>query len=151
MTTQVRVTSICRSVAIPLLALMMSGCATSQEELLPVGDTTMKEIWQQHAGHSTGEQRLLDVRSGLRRPLATAGMVDEQLRYSRDAGNEIYSQFRRLPNPDLVMYVFPHLAGSEQVPVPGYSTVFPFYQRTQYAMPGEAARPSVTMEQGRVR
>ncbi|HEJ6481861.1 TIGR03751 family conjugal transfer lipoprotein, partial [Pseudomonas aeruginosa] len=43
----------------------------------------------------------------------------------------------RLPNPDLVMYVFPHLAGSDPAPVPGYTTVFPFYQRVQYAMPGE--------------
>ncbi|WP_444679432.1 TIGR03751 family conjugal transfer lipoprotein [Halomonas sp. E19] len=68
------------------------------------------------------------------------------MRYSRDASNEIYSQFRRLPNPDLVMYVFPHLAGSEQVPVPGYSTVFPLYQRTQYAMPGESARPNALLE-----
>ncbi|WP_134563401.1 TIGR03751 family conjugal transfer lipoprotein, partial [Pseudomonas aeruginosa] len=41
------------------------------------------------------------------------------------------------PNPDLVMYVFPHLAGTDPVPVPGYSTVFPLYQRVQYAMPGE--------------
>src|SRR5690554_1751802 len=73
-------------------------------------------------------------------------LVSEQLRYSRDASNEIYSQFRRLPNPDLVMYVFPHLAGSEQVPVPGYSTVFPLYQRTQYAMPGESARPNALLE-----
>ena len=35
------------------------------------------------------------------------------------------------------MYVFPHLSGTEPTPVPGYSTVFPFYQRVQYALPGE--------------
>jgi conjugative transfer region lipoprotein (TIGR03751 family) len=29
------------------------------------------------------------------------------------------------------------LSGTEQAPVPGYSTVFPFYQRVQYALPGE--------------
>jgi conjugative transfer region lipoprotein (TIGR03751 family) len=57
--------------------------------------------------------------------------------YTRTAQNEIHRQFRRLPNPDLVMYVFPHLAGTDPVPVPGYSTVFPLYQRVQYAMPGE--------------
>lgn len=57
--------------------------------------------------------------------------------YTRTAENEIKSQFHRLPDPDLVMYVFPHLAGSEPVPVPGYSTVFPFYRQLQYALPGE--------------
>ncbi|HEJ2413791.1 TPA: TIGR03751 family conjugal transfer lipoprotein, partial [Pseudomonas aeruginosa] len=57
--------------------------------------------------------------------------------YTGTAANEIYRQFHRLPNPDLVMYVFPHLAGTDPVPVPGYTTVFPLYQRVQYAMPGE--------------
>ena len=28
-------------------------------------------------------------------------------------------------------------AGTDPVPVPGYTTVFPLYQRVQYAMPGE--------------
>ena len=65
------------------------------------------------------------------------GATADQARYSRTAQNEIYSQFKRLPNPDLVMYVFPHLAGTDPVPVPGYSTVFPLYQRVQYALPGE--------------
>ncbi|WP_134611809.1 TIGR03751 family conjugal transfer lipoprotein, partial [Pseudomonas aeruginosa] len=51
--------------------------------------------------------------------------------------NEVYRQFQRLPNPDLVMYVYPHLAGTAPVPIPGYTTVFPLYQRVQYAMPGE--------------
>ncbi|QTP61135.1 TIGR03751 family conjugal transfer lipoprotein [Billgrantia antri] len=145
--------SAAKSSARPLAALMtillVAGCATSQEELMPVGDTTMMEIWQHQAGHSTGERRLLDVRSELRRPLDSPELVSVQLRYSRDASNEIYSQFRRLPNPDLVMYVFPHLAGTEQVPVPGYSTVFPLYQRTQYAMPGESARPTAALGEGK--
>ena len=35
------------------------------------------------------------------------------------------------------MYVFPHLAGSERVPVPGYATTFTLYERVEYAMPGE--------------
>ncbi|MFF0977525.1 TIGR03751 family conjugal transfer lipoprotein, partial [Proteus mirabilis] len=44
--------------------------------------------------------------------------------------------FPRLPNPDMVMYVFPHLSAGN-LPVPGYSTVFPFYHQVQYALPGE--------------
>jgi hypothetical protein len=38
---------------------------------------------------------------------------------------------------DFTVYVFPHLSGSDPAPVPGYSTVFPLYQRVQYAMSGE--------------
>ncbi|WP_404299117.1 TIGR03751 family conjugal transfer lipoprotein [Alicycliphilus denitrificans] len=47
-------------------------------------------------------------------------------------------RFARVANPDLVMVVFPHLARGKY-PVPGYVTVFPMFETTEYAMPGEAA------------
>jgi conjugative transfer region lipoprotein (TIGR03751 family) len=78
--------------------------------------------------------------AGLRRPLTETDVLGTpriEAAYTRTAHNEIERQFHRLPNPDLVMYVFPHLAGTDPVPVPGYSTVFPLYQRVQYALPGE--------------
>ena len=59
--------------------------------------------------------------------------------YTRDAYNEIETTFPRLPNPTLVMYVFPHLATEERVPVPGYATTFPMYERVEYALPGEVS------------
>ncbi|ALV76559.1 TPA: TIGR03751 family conjugal transfer lipoprotein [Pseudomonas aeruginosa] len=127
-----------------LAAVLLGGCATSKEKLLPHGHNTMLDIWQQETGGGEGggpaARQLLDARQGLRRPLTEADVQATpavQERYTRTASNEIYRQFHRLPNPDLVMYVFPHLAGTDPVPVPGYSTVFPLYQRVQYAMPGE--------------
>ena len=51
--------------------------------------------------------------------------------------DEIDNRFARLPNPDLVMYVTPHLSANGRYPVPGYSTVFPMYETVEYAMPGE--------------
>lgn len=127
------------------LVTALAGCATSKDELMPHGGRTMQDIWHQQAGDggATGQvarRLLLDARQSLRRPLTAPdvqGAPAEQVRYTRTAANEVRTQFQRLPNPDLVMYVFPHLAGSDPVPVPGYSTVFPLYQRTQYAMPGE--------------
>lgn len=115
------------------------GCATSKEQLLPHGEATMLDVWQRETGRSSNRQ-LLDARQALRRPLLDeegAVILSQDHTYARTASNEIYSQFKRLPNPDLVMYVFPHLAGTEHVPVPGYSTVFPLHERVQYAMPGE--------------
>lgn len=127
-----------------LVAMVLGGCATSKDELLPHGEHTMLDVWNQETGGSAGSgqpsRQLLDARQVLRRPL-TEGDVQAapatNATYTRTAANEIYRQFHRLPNPDLVMYVFPHLAGSDPVPVPGYTTVFPLYQRVQYAMPGE--------------
>jgi len=49
-------------------------------------------------------------------------------------------EFHKLPNPELHLYVFPHLAGQDQVPVPGYYTAFNAYEHDHYALPQETAR-----------
>ncbi|MFA5633287.1 MAG: TIGR03751 family conjugal transfer lipoprotein [Porticoccaceae bacterium] len=133
-----------KGTAFILSALLLTGCATTKDELLTHDGQTMLDIWSSEAGSAGNSSRaareILDARQSLRRPL-TAEEIHrapaDQARYTRTAQNEIYSQFKRLPNPDLVMYVYPHLAGTDPVPVPGYSTVFPLYQRVQYALPGE--------------
>jgi len=127
-----------------LAVSLITGCATNKDKLLTHDDQTMLNIWHNGSAGSSASRQLLDARQTLRRPLSTQDIqshATEQASYTRNAQNEIYSQFQRLPNPDLVMYVFPHLAGSDPVPVPGYSTVFPLYQRVQYAMPGERVEP----------
>ena len=45
--------------------------------------------------------------------------------------------FPELPNPKIVMYIYPHLATRDRVPVPGYLTAFRMYDRTEFALPGE--------------
>lgn len=57
--------------------------------------------------------------------------------YTRTAANELELLFPRLPNPDIYIYVTPHLATDELVPVPGYTTAVPLYERVEYALPGE--------------
>ncbi|MDZ5738044.1 TIGR03751 family conjugal transfer lipoprotein [Pseudomonas asiatica] len=127
-----------------VLALMLGGCTTDKDELLPHGEANMMDVWQHGTSGggsgSSSSRMLLDARQELRRPIDEAQIAHQRAgadTFTRTPQNEMYSQFRRLPNPDLIMYVFPHLAGSDPVPVPGYTTVFPMYQRVQYAMPGE--------------
>jgi conjugative transfer region lipoprotein (TIGR03751 family) len=115
------------------LLTLLQGCASNSHELLPRGERDMQQIW---SGGTSGHTTLQEARLALRRPVQIEPATLQQP-YTRTAANEIRSQFRRLPNPDLVLYVFPHLAGSEQSPVPGYSTVFPFYKQVHYALPGE--------------
>ncbi|KAI3479603.1 hypothetical protein L1887_58330 [Cichorium endivia] len=79
----------------------------------------MLDIWN-GAGSQGTQQLLLDARQQLRRPLAQTDLSAAlQEPYTRTAVNEIRNLFPRLPNPDLVMYVYPHLSGTEQAPVPG--------------------------------
>ena len=57
--------------------------------------------------------------------------------YARTAANELELLFPRLPNPDLYIYVPAHLATELRIPVPGYTTAVPLYDRVEYALPGE--------------
>lgn len=128
-----------------VLALMtLAGCATRKDALLPHGKKTMPELWSEYSGGlgdgSPAEGTLVNAREKLRRPLTdreAQSALSQNASYTRSAESEIDRQFKRLPDPDLIMYVFPHLAGRDPVPIPGYSTVFPFYSRVHYAMPGE--------------
>lgn len=124
--------------AVMVSVMALAGCSTSKEEMLPPGDSSMLELWQGEDGGGSARNAVA-ARDSLRRPLTDnerqATAADDRS-YSRTQESEISQQFPRLPNPDLVMYVFPHLADGN-APVPGYSTVFPFYSQVQYAMPGE--------------
>ena len=119
-------------------ALFVAGCATSKDTVLPQDGPPMKRIYEEHF-ERVGEAKLDRVRGELARG---PGRGEAELHgYVRDARNEIGALFPRLPNPTLVMFVFPHLAGSEGVPVPGYATSFPLYEGVEYALPGEAPVP----------
>ena len=115
--------------------ISLAGCASTKEAVLPQDGPSMKAIYQGHI-QEMNAQDPLSIRQELgNRPILTG---DTSLHgYTRDAAIEIDAIFPRLPNPTLVMYVFPHLAGEESVPVPGYATAFPMYERTEYALPGE--------------
>ncbi len=119
------------------ISLILAGCASSKDAVLPQDGPSMKAIYEAHVNkmnaqgtqiirHELGNRRLDNGESALQG-------------YTRDAFNEIDILFPRLPNPTLVMYVFPHLAGETQAPVPGYATAFPMYEKVEYALPGEVS------------
>lgn len=121
-----------------IAASMLAGCSTNKDEMLPPGNSNMLQLWKGTDGES-GASRGSEARSALRRGLTDSeqqAALSNDRSYSRTQESEISQQFPRLPNPDMVMFVFPHLAQGN-TPVPGYSTVFSFYDQTQYAMPGE--------------
>ena len=132
---------------LPIVLISLAACAGSKDTLLPSDGTSMKTIYTEHF-NAIGLRDTLNVRKELKsRPLEAD--VADLGGYLRDAYNELDAHFPRLPNPTLVMYVFPHLAGAERVPVPGYATTFPMYRQVEYALPGEVptqAMPSRVAE-----
>lgn len=127
-------------VALVLLISQLGACAgPDKDDLLPQTGPTMEEVYRQHvAQDGAGEYGDAQPSShaGIKQRVINDGAQD-LAGYTRDAGNEIQSTFPRLPNPTLVMFVYPHLSTSSRLPVPGYSTSFPMYERTEYALPGE--------------
>ncbi len=128
-----------KQLVLPLLclAVLLTGCSTTKDEMLPSGDSTMLELWQ---SKGSSARTAIEARSALRRGLndddsAVRQAIEDS--YTRTAENEIQQVFPRLPNPDMVIYIYPHMAGNASSPVPGYSSVFSFYSQVQYALPGE--------------
>src|SRR5690349_7144632 len=105
-----KITNLLCLTCISLLCWGLARCSTDKDTLLPHGEQTMLDIWS-GAGSQGTQQQLLEARQQLRRPLAQAdASAALQDPYSRTAANEIRNLFPRLPNPDLVLYVYPHLS-----------------------------------------
>ena len=111
-------------------ALMLTGCtALKFISPLPTDGSTMREIMERSDSESAATPPPESVRHLPNRQDGLYG-------YTRSVFNELDVLFPRLPNPTIVMYVFPHLS-QEKTPIPGYSTTFPLYERDHFALPGE--------------
>lgn len=134
---------LCNRILLSLLlisSLSLVGCSASTSAVLPQGGPTMTQIYQQKMHDEDQQNEGLDkVRNQ-----ANAGWLGaantNQYGYTRTASNELRNLFPKLPNPTVVMYVYPHLAGEDEAPVPGYTTAFTFFKEDHFALPGELAK-----------
>lgn len=131
-----------RAIALTSLAAGLSGCATHKDKVFDTKDApTMVDIYENHlsrAGkpYTTSVQDVKDRKRKAKRKETAAAtpepVSDDYQRliaYSRTPTTETLNLFPALPNPVLVMYVHPHLAGEEGLPVPGYATAFTLYEK----------------------
>jgi len=129
-----------RIAALGLISLVLAGCASTKDAVLPQNGPSMKAIYEAHVEEMNARDPQVISHELGNRPILTG---EAALRgYTRESFNEIDVLFPRLPNPTLVMYVFPHLAGDARAPVPGYTTAFPMYEQVEYALPGEVPSQS---------
>ena len=124
-------------------ATLMVGCSVSGKRESPIneitrGSPTVVDVYRGKVGDAPSaardnlpQQRLRDAAPA--RPIVN-GDGNTQRYWS--ALEPMQQRFARVPNPDLVMVVYPHLAQGKY-PVPGYVTVFPMHEQTFYARPGE--------------
>lgn len=121
--------------AAALAACSVSGPRESPLNEATAGSPTVSEIFRGTDGAQSDNNRAKERfnTSGRARPV---GQLDAQQSPYWSPLTPMKQRFARVPNPDLVMVVYPHLSKGKY-PVPGYVTVFPMYEQTQYALPGE--------------
>lgn len=121
---------------------LLGGCtSTSVPTQSPAnGSLTMTQIYDSTAGSKQvtpmDGANIEDVRGQVATQTSSAVHYAD---YTRTADNEVSNLFKPLPNPQIPVYIFPHLAqtGSDDLPVPGYTTAFFLYPHEEYALPSE--------------
>lgn len=115
-----------RALTLLIMAIWISGCSTSAplKKMQTNGQSTSELMRGQtlNGQNSTPIRPVFDYNYG---------------QYTRNSMSELEVLFPRLPNPTLVMFVYPHMSRAG-VPVPGYSTAFPLFDKVEYALPGES-------------
>ena len=160
-----------RTLALLSISALAAACTSKAKVFDPEGAPTMLEIYDSHlqrAGEPYSveptaavrkdrggflgigrrkaeviEASAADVAAAGERELMAYAHYEEISSYTRTPDNETDLLFPRHENPTLVMYVHPHLAGAEGMPVPGYTTALTLYERTPFALPGEGVEATV--------
>lgn len=122
-------------ISIILFCFLLNGCASSGTAI-PQGGPTMAEVYAD-AMHESNSETLNQARAEVPKISVSNSVQNNLSNYTRTSDNEINNLFPQLPNPQVVMYVHPHLNNSDEAPVPGYSTAFSLYEKNLYALPGE--------------
>ncbi len=125
-------------------AVLLNGCASPGKGVIPpAGDMTMAQIYYEANGMSAPDDAMnlnknVDALSAAR--ALSPGQTSE---YTGGGASDLMGlnqQFKTLPNPQILVYVSPHLVTTQngpQVPVPGYVTSFFMYPQNEFAMPYE--------------
>lgn len=126
-------------------AINLTGCTKLMSSQMPAGSVPMTQTYNEaiNGTDASGNNNSLAMVREKTNDLVTSPVDNNSYGLAQEREkSKIDGQFQRISNPDIVMYVYPHLAGQDnnQAPVPGYTTAFPLYQHEYYAMPGEVVK-----------
>lgn len=126
-----------------LFILLLSGCATPGKDMLPKGgDMTMAQIYYRETGQRAPAGAVSDTKADEAAVQQVSTPPGGQGSYGGEGGadlNTLNAQFKTLANPQIIVYISPHLVHTPtgSVPVPGYVTAYFMYPQTEFAMPDE--------------
>lgn len=96
-----------------ILINLLSSCSSMSGNVVPQVGPTMEEVYDSMDANQESEKQV-------------------QIPHALNTHYATDTTFHKLPNPELKMYVFPHLATKDAVPIPGYTTVFNAYSNDHY-------------------
>ena len=105
-----------------MVSISLTACSSMSGNVVPEKGPTMEQVYDSMEDNPTPPEKISEIN------------------VSNTTVNTSNDQFRKLPNPELKMYVFPHLAGNDEIPIPGYYTEFNAYTQDHYALPNEIVR-----------
>lgn len=114
-----------------LISINLVGCQHYAGNVVPQIGVTMEQAYDSMGvNHDnltvTPEENLPQIRAS----------ITEKISHS-DTISSNKNEFQKLPNPALRLYVYPHLAGNSEIPIPGYYTTVSAYDRDHYGLPNE--------------
>lgn len=101
------------------ILISLTGCKSMTGNVVPPNQLSMEQIYD---SMEPNKNDLADIPA---------------IKQKRNPANTSEGTFHKLPNPELKMYVYPHLAGNDEVPIPGYYTEFNAYTHDHYVLPSE--------------
>lgn len=117
---------------ISLVMITGIGCSSAKPEnpVLPESNTSMKEVYDQSVNSSKSNGFSNQV---LKRPATdTERSIDPYILHNTKRTN-----FRKLNNPTMYLFVNTHLSTTTRIPVPAYLTEFKLLERDEYSLPSE--------------
>lgn len=126
-----------------LMSVVITGCSTrtNKNNLLPDEGPTTRQVYDGHiTSGGTGSNAI-----AMEQPWNTIegqrilpGQSVPSVLAQREL-DALKRDFRQVPNPEILAYVYPHMTGS--APIPGYFTMFRLYDRDHFAVShGEGIR-----------
>lgn len=113
--------------------ISLSACTTPGAHMIPDGEMSMSQIYKNTLASSANNVSDDGYQQHSNSP------VVNYTGYTSDNRNELKSLFKVVHNPQIPIYIYPHLVkvGDEDLPKPGYSSAFFLYKKSQFALPSE--------------
>ncbi len=117
-----------------LISFNLCACSSMAGNVVPPSGPAMEKVYgsmsdQDSANDSDKSAQSNNLKSKQNLKIFRQNNIDIQNNFPV---SNISHDFHKIPNPELRMYVYPHLGGRDQIPVPGYTTEFNVYERNYY-------------------